>query len=70
LSIEYLPHARLRMKERSISESEVKECLDNWSTCYTDKKGNPIYKAAVKGRGIKVVVTKENPTLIITVADY
>lgn len=70
MSIEYLPHARLRMKERSVSEAEVEECLSNWTTCYTDKKGNSIFKAIVNGRGIKVVVTKENQNLVITVADY
>jgi hypothetical protein len=70
LSIEYSIHARFQQKERSITDSEVEECLAGWDTCYTDKKGNFIYKAAVKGRGIKVVVAKENKEFVITVADY
>jgi hypothetical protein len=70
LSLEYSVHARYQQKERSITDLEVKECLANWSTCYTDKKGNFIYKALVNGRGIKVVVAKENKEFIITVADY
>ncbi len=58
------------MKDRSITESEVQECLNVRSICYTDKKGNPIIRANVQGRGIKVVVAKDDPNFVITVADY
>jgi hypothetical protein len=59
------------MKERSISELEVMECLGGWTNQYTDRKGNPIYKMSVgSGRGIKVVVSKEDHDFVITVADY
>jgi len=59
------------MQERKISESEIKECLANWYSQRTDKKGNPIYKAKLRsGRGIKTVVAKEDLDLVITVADF
>jgi hypothetical protein len=70
LSLKYSVHARFQQKERSITDSEVAECLAAWNTCYTDKKGNFIYKAIVNGKGIKVVVAKDNKEFIITVADY
>ena len=70
MSIEYSKHARYQQKERSITDLEVQQCLANWNTCYTDKKGNFIYKTIVNGRGIKVVVAKESKEFIITVADY
>ncbi|MBN1189858.1 MAG: hypothetical protein JXA46_08905 [Dehalococcoidales bacterium] len=58
------------MKERSITEGEVMECLENWETRYTDKKGNYIYKAIVNGRGIKVVKGSNPGDPVITAADY
>ena len=62
-------HAKRRMRERGIKEEEVEYCLNNHDISHTDKKGNPIYVAFIKGRRIKVVVEKENPTVVITVAD-
>jgi hypothetical protein len=71
LDIEYSEHAKRRMKERSITEAEVIECLENWDTRHTDKKGNPIYRVRLEsGRGIKVVVSKEDAGFILTAADY
>jgi hypothetical protein len=58
------------MLDRSITEQEVMECLANYAISYTDKKGNPIYKAIVKNRGIKVVVSKEDHRFVITAADF
>ena len=58
------------MKERSITESEVEECLNSRQVCYTDRKGNKIIRANIGGRGIKVVVAKEDNNFVITVADY
>jgi hypothetical protein len=60
----------LRSDNNSLKAQKVKECLAAWNTCYTDKKGNYIYKALVNGRGIKVVVAKEDREFVITVADY
>ena len=68
--MEYSEHAKIQMKNRSITESEVNECLDQRSVCYPDKKGNQIIRSDVNGRGIKVVVAKDDPNFIITVADY
>jgi hypothetical protein len=59
------------MEGRSITDLEVKECLAGWGTCYTDKKGDPIYRARLSsGRGIKVVIAKDDANFVITVADY
>jgi hypothetical protein len=56
---------------RVISDAEIEECINNCETLYYDKKGNPIYRAHLdSGRGIKVVISKENSKVIITVADY
>ena len=52
-----------------ISDAEVESCLENYDISYTDKKGNPIYIADIQGKRIKVVVQKENPSVIITVGD-
>ena len=70
--LSYLRHARRRMRERKISEDEVRFCLENYSISYTDRKGNPNYIAYTQSnRRIKVVVQKDsiNPIRIITVAD-
>ncbi len=69
MKIQYLPHARKRMRQRSISEAEVEACLQNHDILYQDKKGNPKYDAYVGNRRIKVVVQKENPSVVITVED-
>jgi len=67
----YSNHAKYQMRERIITEVEIKECLADHDTLFADKKGNPVYRARLaNGRGIKVVVAKDDPTFIITVADY
>lgn len=71
LTMQYSKHAKFQMGERSITESEVNECLAEHSVCYTDKKGNQIIRSDnIRGRGIKVVIAKDDPNFIITVADY
>lgn len=57
------------MTERRISEVEVEACWNDHYTDYPDKKGNPNYIGDVQGRRIKVVVSKSNSRVIITVAD-
>ena len=69
MGLQYLQHARERMQERNISKAEVEACLKDYYTSYTDKNGNPIYVADVRGRRIKVVVQKENPQVVITTGD-
>jgi hypothetical protein len=65
-----MKHPHLRMKQRNISEDEVEDTLAHYHTHYTDRKGNPIYIAHVKGRRIKVVVSAgSNPPHVITVGD-
>lgn len=68
---EYGRHAKYQMRERAITKAEIEACLEAHDIRYTDKKGNPIYKAELEtGRGIKVVVAQDDPHFIITVADY
>jgi len=56
------------MKERNITEAEVLECVEDYDTTHTDKKGNPIYRAKISnGRRLEVILQKENPTKVITV---
>lgn len=69
--MEYSKHAKDRMQDRSITELEVQECLVVWNIRCTDKRGNTIYKARLSsGRGIKVVIAKDNSNFVITVADF
>jgi len=69
MKVQYLPHALKRMRQRRISKEEVEACLQDYDIEYRDKKGNPKYRAAVGDRHIKVVVQKENPSVVITVED-
>ena len=69
MKLQYLPHARKRMRQRKISEAEVEACLQDHDILYLDKKGNPKYKTYVGDRYIKVVVQKDNPLVVITVED-
>jgi len=66
----YSVHAEKRKRQRSISNFEVRECIHNYETQHTDKCGNQVYRARIRGRGIKVVIAFEQPDLIIMVADY
>lgn len=71
MNVQYSKHAKDQMQDRSINDSEVKECLASWDIRCTDKKGNTIYKARLRsGKGIKVVIAKDDSNFIITVADY
>lgn len=69
MSLKYSTHARKRMRQRRISETEVEGCLQNQEILYLDKKGNPKYTSYIGGRCIKVVVAKDNPKYVITVED-
>ena len=67
----YSKHAKWQKRERSITNAEVVACVSEYDTQHTDKKGNPVYRARLaNGRGIKVIVASDDPTFIITVADY
>ena len=68
--LQYTHHAKIRMKQRSISTDEVEYCLRNFYTSYPDKGGNTIYVAYTQSkRRIKVVVAKDNSNIVITVGD-
>ena len=67
----YSKHAKWQMRDRLITKAEVEACLESHDTEFADKKGNPIFRVKLaSGRGIKVVVAKDDPTFVITVADY
>jgi len=66
----YSNHARLRMTQRRVSESEVEAVLAEYHTRYHDRDGNDILIAHPGGRRIKVVVAKNSdPARVITVGD-
>ncbi|MCL4499368.1 MAG: DUF4258 domain-containing protein [Chloroflexi bacterium] len=68
----YTKHARKRMIERSISESDVEAVLEKPHMTYGDGKGNRNFVRTVKGRRIRVVVKGDppgDPPIIITAMD-
>jgi len=68
--LDYTKHARIRMRDRGITEAEILECIQNYRVQHTDKKGNPVFRATISnGRNIKVILQKENPRKVITVGD-
>ena len=70
--LSYTEHARDMMKQRNISECEVKYCIENYTIALPGKKGNLVYKVRTpSNRKIKVVVDKrtENQIQVITVGD-
>jgi hypothetical protein len=62
-------HARERLLERNISESDVSLVLDDPDVTFPDKKGNPCTVKEIDGRRIKVVVSDADPEFVITVID-
>ena len=62
-------HAQKRLRERKISKQEVSQYLQDYDVRYSDKDGNPIYKADVGNRRIKVVRKGDDPNFVITVTD-
>ena len=70
--LSYTDHARDRMWERGFTNQDVEYCLFHYHTCYTDRKGNSIYRADLPDvRAIKVVTKADStdPVVVITVAD-
>lgn len=65
-------HARLQMESRRIDVQEVNEALVNTETSY-DSRSRPdrlvVLGRTSAGRGLKVVLTKDDPATVITVAD-
>jgi hypothetical protein len=59
----YTRHARLRMRERGVTEAEVEETLRQPDITYPDGKGNVNF---VKGK-LRVVATPDGGTVITVV---
>jgi hypothetical protein len=57
------------MMERAISCQEVLEVVQNAEITFRDPKGNPCSVRTIDGRRIKVVLSKEDPSFVITVID-
>ena len=65
----YSTHARIRMRQRSVSEYEVEFVLRHHHTEYPDRDGNRVLLGDPGGRRIKVVVAKgSDPPYVITTA--
>ncbi len=62
-------HARQRMVERSISYQEVEAVVAKPDVTFTDRKGNPCSVRMICERRIKVVVSKDDPSFVVTVID-
>ena len=65
----YTDHARDQMADREITEREVEFCLNNPEITRPGDRGYLILTTHCKGRFIKIVVPKLEPTVIVTVAD-
>jgi hypothetical protein len=57
------------MLQRAISLQDVEQVLDTADITFTDVKGNPCSVKTLDGRRIKAVVSKDDPSFIITVID-
>lgn len=59
-------HARKRLAERGISQTEVEWVCQNAHTAYHGPDGKPCFVGDVRGQRLKVVVAPDDPTLVIT----
>jgi hypothetical protein len=70
--LSYTAHAKKRMRQRKIIESEIEYCIEHYEIELPGKKGKIIYKCHTPtGRYLKVVIWKRNPNriLVVTVGD-
>lgn len=49
--------------------SDVLRVVDDAQVTFDDTKGNPCFVRELDGRRIKVVISKDDPTFVITVID-
>ncbi len=70
MDLKYWHHARVRMRERNITEAEVEAVLASPEITRPGRDGRTIHTAHPNGRYIKVVVDERvTPHEIVTVAD-
>jgi hypothetical protein len=68
MEIHYTGHARMRMTERSVSETDIAVVLSDPDVRYTDADGNPNFVRFIDGRRIRVVIAAgSSPARVITV---
>lgn len=71
--LEFTRHARERLRERSISELDIRQCVKAGYVIKTDvsEAGRPVWtmEAAVEGRRLQVVIgepTSSGPVFVVT----
>jgi Domain of unknown function (DUF4258) len=70
--VNFTHHARLQMESRRIEVAEVYEAVDNPETSYESRyrpDRTVLLGSTQAGRRLKVVLTKDDPATVITVAD-
>jgi hypothetical protein len=70
--VRFTRHARLQMQSRRIEIHEVNEALANAETAYDSRYRSDrrvVLGRTSAGRRLKVVLTKDDPAIVITVAD-
>ncbi len=60
-------HARNKMRQRSISPTDIGTALANPLETRQDDRGNPVITGAVEARSLVVVLASDDPRLVITV---
>lgn len=63
--VRYTDHARDRMRERNVTESEVEEVLRKADITYPGKRGKTNYQGTVKDRRIRVTVKETSKDQIV-----
>ena len=70
--VRFTRHALLQMEARRIVPREVNEALDNPETSYDSRYRQDrrvVLGRTAGGRRLKIVITKDDPGMVITVAD-
>ena len=65
----YTDHAQDQMADRKITEEEVEFCLNHPEITRPGDRGYLIHTTHCKGRFIKIVVPRNEPTVIVTTGD-
>lgn len=65
----YTDHARDQMADRGITEKEVEFCLNNPEITRPSERGYLILSTHYRGKFVKIVVPRKEPTVIVTAAN-
>jgi hypothetical protein len=61
-------HARIQMVERKVTEAEIREALANVDRERVDPAGIVRWGKTRRGRRIKIVVDRDDPRFVVTLA--